>query len=256
MFKTQPLMPLPTSDGSCPASMVSITATLHAVRQHSYLARPSEELGALFLVIDGWIARYRLLNDGRRQIIALHLPGDLCDIGWMGSASSNEHYIAVVSARTARIPIESVWHALFCSRAAGRLFWEEIRQQNGRQAEWVVNLGRKSAMERIAYLFCELTARIGRVSEDGPSGRHMPLTQMDIADITGLTPVHVNRILQEMRAADLIELRAKRLKIFDFAKLCRLALYRHVPQMPAHACRFRHLVHITPHKNASVGALA
>ncbi|MGQ7451865.1 Crp/Fnr family transcriptional regulator, partial [Streptococcus suis] len=80
--------------------------------------------------------------------------------------------------------------------SVNKLFWNELRQMIDSQAEWAVNLGRKTAIERIAYLFCEMTERIGRVATGGPSTCEMPLTQVDIADSTGLTPVHVNRVLQ------------------------------------------------------------
>lgn len=226
------------------ATLPAMPGTLHAVPQHGYLARPAEPRTFVYLIIDGWVARYRLLSDGRRQIIALHLPGDLCDLSWLGAGHAADHYIAVAPTRTARIAVDAVRQALSSGRTIGRLLWDEMRQQNERLGDWMVNLGRKNAIERIAYLFCELAARIGRVSDDGPSGCNMPLTQIDIADAAGLTPVHVNRVLQEMRATGLIQLQARRLKIPDFAKLSRLAVYRHVPMPPGHSLRLRSAIGI------------
>ncbi len=221
-----------------------LTGLLSALTHHAYLLRPGDEAEHLHLVIDGWAGRYRLLNDGRRQITQLYVPGDLCDLSQLANPVARQHIIALIPMRTARIGRREAEDALHDEPEVRRLFWCEQCALVDSKAEWLSNLGRKSALERIAYLFCELTDRIGRVSDEAPSCCEMPLTQIDIADMTGLTPVHVNRVLQEMRGARLIELHARRLKIFDFVQLARLAYYPLRQFDARRPLRFRSLIDI------------
>ena len=93
------------------------------------------------------------------------------------------------------------------------------------QAEWLVNLGRKNAMERLAHLLCEMYCRLSMSGHVSGTSCEMPLTQLDLADLAGLTPVHVNRTLQEMRAMHLIELQSRRLTILDWAAMRRIAWF-------------------------------
>ncbi len=216
-----------TAQGFVPGGHEGIvTGQLHAVAQQGYLLRPGERPTSIHLIIDGWAARYRLLGDGRRQITALFVPGDFCDLAWLREARPIQHVIALVPVRTAGVAIRDMRRLMAADAPASRLLWQEMLSVADASSEWLVNLGRKTAIERIAHLFCELTERIGRVDEAGTSSCEMPLTQADIADTTGLTAVHVNRVLQEMRAEGLIELHSRRLLIFDIERLRRISFFQ------------------------------
>jgi CRP-like cAMP-binding protein len=137
--------------------------------------------------------------------------------------------MAIVPLRTASISMREVRRLTHSDAAGSRLLWQEMLGAAEAGSEWLVNLGRKTAIERIADLFCELADRIGRLAGDGSGSCEMPLTQADIADTTGLTAVHVNRTLQEMRAAGLIELHSRRLVIIDIERLRRIAHFQPYP---------------------------
>jgi len=197
---------------------------LESRRANSYLARPGDRMKHIFLLIDGWAARYRLLNDGRRQITALFLPGDLCDLAWRSGDGATQHVIAITAIRALRIDLWALERQLDCDPAARAAVDREAHLVAEAQCEWLVSLGRRNAVERLAHLFCELAERIGGRSGSGQF--ELPLTQTDMADITGLTPVHVNRTLQQMRRSGLIELKSRQLRLRDFARIKKIAFFR------------------------------
>lgn len=195
-------------------------------RAHTYLARPGERLEHIFLLIDGWAARYRLLSDGRRQITAVFVPGDFCDLAWRRARTTTQHVIALTPIRVFRVEIGEFERHIECDPGIRAIVEDEAHLASETQGEWLVSLGRRTAIERLAHLFCELVERIGRVSGNGNGTCEMPLTQVDLADVTGLTPVHVNRTLQQMRRAGLIELKSKQLRLRDFPKLKKIAFFK------------------------------
>jgi len=200
-------------------------ASLDNRRANSYLARPGDRMKHIFLLIDGWAARYRLLSDGRRQITAIFLPGDLCDLAWRGGDAATQHVIAITPIRALRIDLGAFERQIEQDPGARTIVDHEAQAVAETQCEWLVSLGRRNAVERLAHLFCELVERIGAVGTNG--GRcEMPLTQTDMADITGLTPVHVNRTLQQMRRSGLIELKSRQLRLRDFARIKKIAFFR------------------------------
>lgn len=166
----------------------------------------------------------RLLSDGRRQITALYLPGDYCDPQWALGGVPSQSVVAITNVRALRLPCRIPPHAGF-DRQHG--FWQVLSSAFERQTDWLVTLGRKTALERVAHLLLELFERMRHAGLAYGQQCAMPLTQMEIADMTGLTPVHVNRTLQPMRARGLVELQSKWLRI---PELCAL---REVAALPA-----------------------
>jgi len=189
-------------------------------RPHQYLARENDQPEVIYRIEEGWACRFHLLSDGRRQITALFLPGDYCEPQWALGQRVTQPIVALTRVRAARIP---------CLPVAGRSgdhhysLWMALVATIERQAGWLVSLGRKNAQERIAHLLCEMYERLHGNGLAHAQQCAMPLTQSVIADITGLTPVHVNRTLQAMRMAGLIQLQSKWLHIRDMEALRRIA---------------------------------
>ena len=179
-------------------------------RMHQFLARENEKPDSMLYVQEGWACRYRLLPDGRRQITALYLPGDYCDLQWALGGVSSQPVVAITNVRALRLPCRIPSHAGFDGQQG---FWQALSCIIERQANWLVTLGRKTALERVAHLLLELFERMRQAGLAYGQQCAMPLTQMEIADMTGLTPVHVNRTLQSMRARGLVELQSKWLRI-------------------------------------------
>jgi len=195
------------------------------VRHHQHLARGGERPDHVHQILQGWAGRYRLLSDGRRQITGLYLPGDLCDPCWLDGGRSVQSVVAltpILARRTSRREMESQ-----AANDAGlmKFLWRQAQFTQQIQAEWLVNLGRKNAIERLSHLLCELYTRLSSAGAADQKSCDMPLTQLDLADLAGLTPVHVNRTLQEMRSMQLIELQSRRLTILDWESLRRIAWF-------------------------------
>ena len=185
-------------------------------RMHQFLARENGKPEALFYIQEGWACRYRLLSDGRRQITALYLPGDYCDPQWVLGGVSSQPVVAITNVRALRLPCRLPSRADFDGQHA---FWKALAGMIERQTNWLVSLGRMTALERIAHLLLELFDRMRQAGLAYGQQCAMPLTQIEIADMTGLTPVHVNRTLQSLRARELIELQSKWLRIPELSAL-------------------------------------
>lgn len=197
------------------SQVVPVDSHVH-FRPHQFLARENEQPEALFQLQEGWACRYRLLSDGRRQITALYLPGDYCEPHWLLGKLPSQPVVALTNIRAARMPCRSPNHL---APDRQQQFWKMLGDHIERQSNWLVTLGRKTALERLAHLLVELFERMRHAGLAYGQQCAMPLTQMEIADITGLTPVHVNRTLQTMRAKGLVELQSKWLRIPDLAVL-------------------------------------
>jgi len=202
-------------------------------RPHQYLAREGDDQSHVFLIQEGWACRYRLLPDGRRQITALFLPGDWCELAWTHGEPPAQPVVALTNTRAMAVSCAQIRRECEVRPDLRAGLWSEIVTSIHRQTEWIINLGRKSAIERLSHLFCELFQRLRNSGLTYGDQFAMPLTQIEIADVTGLTPVHVNRTLREMRARGLVELQSKWLRIGDLDELRRIALFQASPSLTA-----------------------
>ncbi|MCJ2049649.1 Crp/Fnr family transcriptional regulator [Methylobacterium sp. J-070] len=192
------------------------------------------------LILRGFAYRYKILPGGKRQITAVFVPGDFCDLH-VAILQRMDHSIATL------LPCEVVYlsRATVVDLTAGHpriaraLWWATLVDEAILRA-WLVNIGQREASRQIAHLFCELHARLDAVGlatrDNGGAAFDTPLRQTDLADLLGMTPVHVNRMLQELREAGLIVLKRRRLQILDLARLrafCGFdAAYLHLENRP------------------------
>ncbi len=187
--------------------------------------REGDKPAHIHLILDGWACRYKSLPDGRRQTVALLIPGDLCDINVYILRELDHSIGAITGIRVARIEKEEFDElAQNHPRILQALYWNELVGA-AIQREWTLNVGQRSAYERIAHLFVELFHRLRIIGLTRDHSCDFPLTQNDIADVSGLTSVHVNRTLQELRRNGLIELRGRELTILDLEALSQAAMF-------------------------------
>lgn len=190
----------------------------------SDIVREGESPNVLRLFLSGWACRYRTLEDGRRQILALLLPGDLCDLNNDVLAELDHSIGALTAVQFVEIQHDRVGEIMAERPRLARAFWWHMLTSFSTQREWTLNLSR-SAFERIGNLFCELFFRLRAVGLTRGTRYDLPITQIEIAEATGLTPVHVNRTLQEMRSDGLIVLKERVLDIPDIAALQQAVLF-------------------------------
>lgn len=179
----------------------------------------------VYLILRGWACRYKVLEDGRRQIIAFLLPGDVCDHNVFVLREMDHSIGALTPLRYARLPGQMMERLIQTRPRIAQALWWETLVNAAIQREWTVNLGQRSAIERVSHLICELFVRTRMAGLVEGSSFEFPVTQADLAEATGMTSVHVNRVLQELRSRKLIRFRSKRLNILDLPALYRLAMF-------------------------------
>jgi CRP-like cAMP-binding protein len=174
------------------------------------------------LLIEGFVSREAELPDGRRRILAIHVPGDFVDLHGFVLKSLDHEVAALTNARMVIFPHVRVLPLVSTHHHLGRVLWFATTVDAAIHREWIASYGR-SAVARLAHLFCELRARLAAVGLADTAGYALPITQIDLADATALTPVHVNRTLRQLREAGLIDFRSGRVEIGDLTALERLA---------------------------------
>jgi CRP-like cAMP-binding protein len=192
-----------------------------------------------FVMIRGLSCRYRLLPDGRRQILTFLIPGDFFDLHGFLLKAMDHSVVTIAPTRLAVMERETVIDILACHPRIGAALWWSTMQEAAMLRERIVALGRRNARGRVAYLLCELIWRQRAIGMSEDHAIRLPLTQADIADTLGLTAVHVNRVLQEFRREGLISLVQRRLSLHDIVRLQNLAGltqdYLHLSGVPLEA---------------------
>ncbi|WP_445504703.1 Crp/Fnr family transcriptional regulator [Microvirga sp. G4-2] len=184
-----------------------------------------DEPGEIHLILSGWACRSKQLEDGRGAILAFLLPGDLCDPNSFLLGQMDHSVGALTSASVAGIPRPLFEDLMLNHSRIAQALWGQVLIDAAIQREWTLNLSQRTAYERLCHLLCELFLRLQAIGlTQGPSCE-LPITQAKLAEATGLTLVHLNRMLQELRAASLIVLKSRTLTIPNLEALMSAALF-------------------------------
>lgn len=183
------------------------------------IIRAGELLQFSTMLLDGVICRYKDLRDGGRQITELHVAGDFADLHSFTLKVLDHNIMALTRCRVALVPHENLERITESFPHLTRLYWFTTNVDAAIHREWEVSLGRRNAIARLAALFCEMHARLEVVGLTDGMSYTLPLTQADIAECTGLTPIHVNRTLRELRERGLVQFKSGRLTISDWQGL-------------------------------------
>jgi CRP-like cAMP-binding protein len=207
------------------AAVQKIARVSRVIPARRDVIREGERPKHVHLMVDGWACSYKALPDGRRQIVAFFVPGDLCDLN-VYVLNEMDHTLGAITRLSVADISRDDMDALTAThpRITQALWWDCLVQQSI-QREWTLNVGQRTAYERIAHLLVELFLRLRSVKMTQGDSCDLPLTQTDIADATGLTAVHVNRTLQELRHDGLIELDKRRLRIPNLGRLMDAAMF-------------------------------
>jgi CRP-like cAMP-binding protein len=206
-------------------ALAKLSKSTRDVAARRDVVREGDRPRAINLVLSGWGCRYKALPDGRRQIVGFVIPGDFCDLNSYILNEMDHSIGAITRMRIAEIAHEDLDQlTLARPRLAQALRWDQLVAESI-QREWTLNVGQRTAYERIAHLLVELFLRTRAVGLTHGDSCDFPLTQIDIAEATGLTAVHVNRTLQELRKDGLVELERKKLRIPDLKRLMDAAMF-------------------------------
>ena len=220
--KLEGFVPLPETDSTL---LLQASQNAQEVSAGTDLIREGDPPAGLFLILEGFACRYKQRENGSRQIMAYLLPGDAGDLD-VALLETMDHSIRTLSdCKVVRIAPETVRELLRRPAVAAALRKSALVDE-ATLREWLVNVGRRTAVERLAHLLCEVHLRLQVVSRADGNHFELPLTQQDLADTTGQTSVHVNRALRELRERGLIGLQQKHLTILDLPRLKQLAEFK------------------------------
>lgn len=182
-----------------------------------------EPLEVSTILLDGFMCRYKDLRDGQRQISELHVPGDFADLHSFTLKHLDHSVMTLTPCRVAIVPHDKLAEITRDLPHLTRVYWFHTNLDAAIHREWELSLGRRSALARAAALFLELRERLALVGLADEHGYELPLTQVTLAECLGLTAVHVNRTLRELREGGLLTFADRRVRIHDPAGLKRAA---------------------------------
>ncbi|HXS48672.1 MAG TPA: Crp/Fnr family transcriptional regulator [Sphingomicrobium sp.] len=194
-------------------------AEVREVRADELVVRSGELLTSSIILLDGWLARSKDLPGGERQVTELHVAGDFPDLHGFTLKRLDDDITALSDCRLAVVPHERILDITMQFPRLGRVYWFSTNVDAAIQRELSLSLGQRSAISRMAHLFCELYVRLDVVGRTRDSGYQFPLTQRELSECLGLTVVHANRTLQELRRRNLVELENRHLIIRDMRGL-------------------------------------
>ncbi|MGU3540400.1 Crp/Fnr family transcriptional regulator [Methylobacterium sp. A54F] len=206
-------------------ALLKLPVTLRVLSPRQDAVRIGDRPSHCFLVQDGWVCRYAQLSNGRRQITAFHVAGDLPDLQSLHLPVLDHSISTLTIATLAFIPHEPLHGIIAKFPNLAAALWRNALVDAAISREWIVSLGRRSAYQRLAHLLCELYLRQEAVGLADGHSCSLPLTQSDLADATGLTPVHVNRMLQRLRRNGLVRIYGGQLTVLRWTDLVAAAIF-------------------------------
>jgi CRP-like cAMP-binding protein len=195
-----------------PLRLKTVAARQDIIRQGD---TPSESC----LIVEGFACRYILTAEGKRQILSFHISGDIPDLQSLHIDVMDHSLATLVSSRLAFIQHDDLRSLMHHHPRLGGLFWRDTLIDAAIFRQWMVGLGRREAYGRIAHVLCELLVRLRAVELVEDHAFTLPVTQAELGDAFGLSTVHVNRVLQDLRGDGLISLHGGSLKVLDWEGL-------------------------------------
>jgi CRP-like cAMP-binding protein len=205
------------------STLLSLQGRIKEVASHVDFVRLGEHVDHVCLVADGLVGRFGQNGDGHRQITCLHIPGDMADLPSVVSPKAGWGLVALTKTTILRLPHAELRRVAAEHPGIAEAFWRDCVADGSIFSEWVVNVGRRDAISRLAHLFCEIGIRREQAGQGDRVAFPLPITQADLGDATGLTSVHVNRTLKALREQSIVELRSGTVLVHDWDRLVSTA---------------------------------
>ena len=217
------------------AAVLALPHTVRSLEANHYIVREFDVAKHSCVMLSGYSVRHKIVAGGERQIVAIHMKGEMVDLqnSFLGHA---DHSVQMLTAgKIASIPVEEVDRIAFERPEVGRALWIDSLVDGSIFREWIANVGRRDARTRIAHILCEFSLRLKVAGLGQQTNYQLPMTQDQLADATGLTPVHVNRTLKALEREGLIgRATARSINIGDWKKLTAVgdfnSAYLHMPE--------------------------
>lgn len=191
-------------DSADEEAVLSLPYQVKKVARHGYVVREREKTMHSCVLLSGYAYRHKIVLGGARQIVAVHIKGDVLDLqnSFLGFA---DHSVQTLTdGEVAFIPREEIKKLAFGWPKVGMAMWRDTLVDASIFREWIANVGRQDARTRIAHLLCEFALRLKVAGLGKETDYELPMTQEQLADCVGVTPVHVNRTLKLLEADKLI----------------------------------------------------
>jgi CRP-like cAMP-binding protein len=202
------------------AAVMALPFTLKTMERSSFIVRERELATHSCLMLSGYSVRSKLVAAGHRQIVAIHMKGEVVDLQNSMLKVADHSVQMLTPGKVALIPREAIVRLTLERPKIGQAMWIDTLVDASIFREWIANVGRRDARTRIAHLLCEFALRLKSAGLGDETQYELPMTQEQIADTTGLTPVHVNRSLKALEQQGLIRrTTARAIQIGDWRKL-------------------------------------
>ncbi len=218
------------------ADQAAVLALPHNVRRlesGTYILREGDPPTHSCVVLSGFAVRHKIVADGRRQILNVHVPGDAVDLQNSLLRVADHNVQTLTMASLALIPREAIVELAFSRPAVGKALWLETLIEGSIAREWIANVGQRDARSAVGHLLCEFAYRLDAVELGEACNYELPMTQDQIGDAVGLTAVHVNRTLKALEAEGLIQRTRRSVVIEDWKRMAAASdfstTYLHLP---------------------------
>ncbi|MDA9412397.1 Crp/Fnr family transcriptional regulator [Bradyrhizobium sp. CCBAU 45384] len=198
------------------------------------VVRDGERATDCCLIVDGFCARSKTLANGKRQILSLHIPGEIPDLMSLFLHVMDHDLSTLTPATLGFISHEALQKLHRRSPRVAEMFWRDTLIDSAMFREWIVNVGQRPAPARLAHVMIELRERLRMIGRLDSDSFEMPLTQEQIGEALGITAVHANRVIRQLRQEGIVELNRGRVIVLDERKFQELADFepRYLHQSP------------------------
>src|SRR5689334_12531487 len=209
--------------GEAARAIEAAAAAPRMLRVGEPLVAEGDRPAGVHFVLTGVLKSYRTVDSGSAQTLALHMAGDVLGAQAMALGREAASVVAVTGAQVLLVPAAKLASIMRAQPELAAALWRAVARDAGIQQEWMVGMGRRTARSQIAHLLCEVAARLQTAGQARGDRYDFPLTQTELADAVGLSAVHVNRVLQTLRAEGLMELKRGQLRISDWPRMAQVA---------------------------------
>lgn len=207
-------------DSADEEAILNLPHRIKKLERHDYIVSEREKATHSCVMLSGFAIRHKIVAGGARQIVAIHMKGEAVDLQNSILRVADHSVQALTDSKVAFIPGEAIQKLALERPKVGMAMWHDTLVDASIFREWIANVGRRDAHTRIAHLLCEFSLRLKVAGLGEETDYELPMTQEQLADSTGLTPVHVNRTMKALEAENLIARKSSRaIKIGDWRKL-------------------------------------
>jgi len=203
----------------------SAVSVLQNYKAGQIAVRQDREISISLLLVEGFMTRHVDARDGRRHLVAVHVPGDFVDLHAFALKRLDHDVGALTDVKVAVFTHEALEQIQQDDPQLARRLWFITMLDAAQHRQWIYRLASLNALQRVAHFLCETNARLLAVGASNGRDFELPMTQSDIGEVCSLTNVHVNRVLRDLRESGLCQFRSSQVQILDLAGLVKAALF-------------------------------